>query len=65
MKPAVSIAVEGLEDGWGDDDDPWQEHIKWSPNCFYVRYVMEGNEQHPDFSDDDDSSVSKHKCTIV
>ena len=28
MKPAVSIAVDGLGDGWGDDDAPWQEHIK-------------------------------------
>ena len=27
--------------GWlGDDDCPWQEHIKWFPNCVYVRYVM-------------------------
>ena len=53
--------------GWlGDDDDPWQEHIKWFPNCVYVRYVMDGNEQRPDVADDgDDNTVKKHKCTIV
>lgn len=21
---------------WEDDDDPWVEHAKWSPNCFYL-----------------------------
>ena len=40
MKPAVSIAVEGLGDGWGTMMNPWQEHIKLFPNCVYVRYVM-------------------------
>ena len=50
--------------GWlGDVDDPWQELTKWFPNCVYVRYVMEGNEQQPDAVDN--VSMKKHKCTIV
>ena len=48
--------------GWVDDDnDPWQEHEKWFPNCVYVRYVMEGNAQQLD----DDIDMKKHKCTIL
>jgi len=21
---------------WDDDDDPWEEHARWSPNCSFV-----------------------------
>ena len=48
-----------------DNDDPWQEHMKWFPNCVSVRYFMEGNEQRPDAVDCDDINMKKHKCTIV
>ena len=53
--------------GWlGDNDDQWREHLKWFPNCVYVRFVMDGNELLPAFSDGgDDSNVSTHRCTIV
>ena len=57
--------VGGFREWLGDDDDPWQEHIKLFPNCVYVRYVMEGNEELPDFTAADDGIVSRHKCTIV
>ena len=47
----------------GDDDDPWREHLKWFPN---VRFVMDGNELRPAFAaGDNDSNVSRHRCTIV
>ena len=50
----------------GDDDDPWREHLKWFPNCVYVRFVMDGNELRPAFAaGDNDSNVSRHRCTIV
>ena len=62
MRPHASIVAKGFMGWLGEDDDPWQEHIKWFPNCIYVRYVMNGNEQS---SDVDDSNVPKHKCTIV
>lgn len=26
---------QGLKD-WEDDDEPWTEHARWSPNCSYV-----------------------------
>ena len=55
-----------IHKGWfEDDDDPWQEHAKWFPNCVYVRYVMEGNEQQPDDDDADDVSMKTKKCTIL
>ena len=50
----------------GDDDDPWREHLKRFPNCVYVRFVMDGYELRPAFAaDHDDSTVSRHKCTIL
>ena len=50
----------------GDDDDPLCEHQKWFPNCVYVRFVMDGNELRPaSAAGDDDSNVSRHRCTIV
>lgn len=26
---------QGLKD-WEDNDEPWTEHAKWSPNCSYL-----------------------------
>jgi Inhibitor of Apoptosis domain. len=43
--------------GWLDNDDPWQEHAKWFPNCVYIRYVMEGNVQKLD--------DKVKKCTVM
>ena len=49
----------------GDDDDSWREHLKWFPNCVYVRFVMDGNELRPAFAAGVDSNVSRHRCTTV
>ena len=53
--------------GWlGDYDDQWREHLKWFPNCVYVRFVMDGNELRLAFGDGgDDSNVSSRRFTIV
>ena len=52
--------------GWlGDEDDPWREHLKWFPNCVYLRYVMDGDELRPAFATNDDGNVSRHRYTIL
>ena len=48
----------------GDEDDPWQEHQKWFPNCVYVRLVMEDGELRPAFTTTDVGTV-RHRCTIL
>ena len=47
----------------GDEDDPWQAHQTWFPNCVYVRFLVDGNELRPATADG--HNMSDRRCIII
>ena len=64
MKPAVSIAVEGLEDGWVTMMTRGRSTSRVSQTVSTFDTLWRGR-QRPDMAVDDDNNVTKHKCTTV
>ncbi|CAI9717317.1 Hypothetical predicted protein [Octopus vulgaris] len=54
----ICFSCDGGLCNWEDDDNPWEEHIRWFPRCTFVqqkkdpKYIREANVKHRVSSDD-------------